>query len=86
MAIDIGFLLELIYQGQITFKYGGRRISIIEADRLSKVVSDPFCIKLFQMFNRKLFFRFGSEQRLDMHIKANHYSRYRESGIIIEHL
>ena len=49
--------LELISQGQIMFKYGGRRISIVEAVRLSKVVLKLFCIQLFQTFNRKLFFR-----------------------------
>jgi len=52
------FLLELISQGKIMFKYGCRRISIVEADRLSKVVLNLFFIKLFQMLNRKLFFRF----------------------------
>ena len=37
-------------------KYGGRQISIIEADRLSKVVCNPFCIKLFQYSIKNSFF------------------------------
>jgi hypothetical protein len=32
MLAGTPFLLELISQGQIMFKYGGRRISIVEAD------------------------------------------------------
>jgi hypothetical protein len=46
---------ELISQDQIMFKYGGRRISIPESDRLSKVVRNP-CIQLFQKFRYLSFF------------------------------
>ena len=74
------------------FKYGGRRKSIVEADRLSKVVLNLFCIQLFLTFHRKLFLSIGSEQRLDMHIKANvkvllffrtsHFSSFAEESLM----
>jgi hypothetical protein len=38
------FLLESVQEGQIMFKYGGRRISFPEADRLSKMVRKLLCI------------------------------------------
>jgi len=37
------FLLESVQKGQILFKYGGRRISFPEADRLSEKVRNLFC-------------------------------------------
>jgi hypothetical protein len=37
------FLLESVQEGQIMFKYGGRRISFPEADRLSKMVRKLLC-------------------------------------------
>ena len=38
------FLLESVQKGQILFKYGGRRISFPEADRLSKMVRNCFAM------------------------------------------